>query len=470
MSDVHYIPGSGYDVVVLGQYGVSMALENDRPASRTGSGAVAVVASQSNASVAIPNSALYPAVGGDIMPWGVGNDFPQRIVDLYNRDPIIPPTLGKVASMLTGRGVKAVMEDLDEEGEEIDRALPANDPVTIEINAFLNTTNFRRYLREMAGDAAWFFNGFPELIVSKNRQKIVQMHPLNAEECRWCRMKPDGSMPTVYLNGNWPNATSESDETIALPALDPYRWDKVEALRSAKYFNVVYPISYPTPGKRFYSLAHHYSIVESGWLDVHLAVPAFKKFLLKNQMSIKYHIKVDVEYWGELYGTDYTTGTQAHKIVLRKQWVDSVTKMLTNVENAGAMLVTAIKQPLTRDGVVRDYVTITPVTDAMKDGKYIEDNLEAAANIFYALGIDPTLAGFAGGEKMGARSGGSDKREAYLIALQMLAPFRDMLIEPLEFVAEYNGWKTRFPNLRFRFRDTLLTTLDTGAGTKKTLS
>ena len=464
MSQTHYFPGADCDVVVLGQYGVSMALENDRPASsgpaRPGS----------LPTTGIPDETLYATAAGDVMPWGAGNDFPQRIVDLYNRDPIIPPTLGKVAAMLTGRGIKAVIEELDEKGDEIDRALPAADPVTQEINAFLITTDFRRYLREMAGDAAWFFNAFPELILSKNRQKIVQMHPLNAEECRWCRMKPDGSLPTVYLNANWPHATSESENTHAINAIDPYRWDKTDWLRGQSFYNVVYPISYPTPGKRFYSLAHHYSIVESGWLDVHLAVPAFKKFLLKNQMSIKYHIKVDVAYWELLYGTDYTTGSNARKIELRKSWIDSVTKMLTNVENAGAMLVTAIQAPLNRDGQVRDYVSITPVTDAMKDGKYIEDNLEAAANIFYALGIDPTLAGFAGGEKMGARSGGSDKREAYLIALQMLAPFRDMLIEPLEFVADYNGWKARFPNLRFRFRDTILTTLDTGAGTKKTLS
>ena len=116
------------------------------------------------------------------------------------------------------------------------------------------------------------------------------------------------------------------------------------------------------------------------------------------------------------------------------------------------------------------WVHSSAVTDSMLDGKYVEDNLEAAANIFYALGVDPTIVGFAGGSKQGARSGGSDKREAYLIALQMMMPMRDMILEPLEFIAEYNGWKARHPNLRFRFRDTILTTLDTGAGTAKKLS
>ncbi|GAB3550549.1 hypothetical protein [Spirosoma fluminis] len=468
MSSLHYFTGDAHDVVIVPHAGVSIALENDRPARRSG----LITSPGAQPTVAQPDWAMYPSLGGDIMPWGDGNDFPQRIAELYRKDPIIPTTLGKVASMLTGKGVKAVLEDLDEEGKEIDRALPKNDPVTREINAFLNNNLFRLYLREMAGDAAWFFNGWPEMLLSKDRSKIVQLHPLNAEEVRWCRMDERGNLPHVYLNANWPSATTGDGRTIKINALDPYRWDRVDWLRESSFYNCVYPISYPTPGQRFYSLAHHYSIVESGWLDVHLAIPAFKKFLLKNQMSIKYHIKIDEDYWPELYGDKYIGAgvTDETRRQLRKEWIDSVTRMLTNVENAGALLVTAMKAPLNPDGKVRDFVTLTPVTDPMKDGKYIEDNLEAAANIFYTLGVDPTLVGFAGGEKMGARSGGSDKREAYLIALEMLAPFRDMLIEPLEFVAEYNGWKARFPDLRFRFRDKILTTLDTGAGTKKILS
>jgi hypothetical protein len=464
----HYFAGEGYDVAILPGAGISIALENDKP-HRSSSTTSVSLEPGARPSAVVPDWTQYRIVNGDIMPWGDGNDFPQRVTELYRKDPIIPTTLGKVASMLTGKGVKAVLEDLDEQGKEIDLPLPKGNKVTREINAFLNNNLFRLYLREMAGDAAWFFNGWPEMIISKDRSKITHLHPLNAEEVRWGKMTPAGDLPHIYLNANWPNGTVESPLTKKINALDPYRWDRVDWLRESRMYNCVYPISYPTPGQRFYSLAHHYSIVESGWLDVHLAVPAFKKFLLKNQMSLKSHIKVNTDYWKERFGLEYVNGNDAKKQALRKEWVDGVTKMLTNVENAGAVLVTDIQQSL--DGkVTKDYVTITPVTDAMKDGKYIEDNLEAAANIFYTLGIDPTLVGFAGGEKMGARSGGSDKREAYLIALEMLSPFRDMLIEPLEFVAEYNGWKAAFPDLRFRFRDKILTTLDTGAGTQKVLS
>jgi hypothetical protein len=53
-----------------------------------------------------------------------------------------------------------------------------------------------------------------------------------------------------------------------------------------------------------------------------------------------------------------------------------------------------------------------------------------------------------------------------LIYLSQLEPYRDVLFEPLNFIAEFNGWKEKYPTLEFRTKQTILTTLDTGAGKK----
>ncbi|OIN59812.1 hypothetical protein [Arsenicibacter rosenii] len=461
---IEYFEGDQYDVAVIAATGkspgVSFAL-----AKETLPGAAP-------SAVALPDALMGSAVG-DVMPWGDGNDFPQQLAVLYNNDPIIPKTLDKVASMMIGRGVLAVLADVDESGEEADVPMPKDHPVAAEIRTFLQKLDFRRYLRESAGDIAWFFNAWPELILSKDRQKIVQIHELNAEECRWCRMDENGNLPHVYLSSAWPNVTiSEERYTKKLTALDPYRWDRVDWVRESDFYKFVYPISYPTPGRRYYSLAHHYALIQSGWYHVHLDVPAYKKYLLKNQISVKYHIKVDQAYWPIRFGgAEVWNKLKAEEKRAKIQgWLKTLTDTLTSAENAGKAIMTEIAFEPAAQNKVRDYVQITTIDDKTKDGKFLDDNLEAAANVFYALGVDPAIVGFAGGDKMGAKSGGSDKREAYLIALQMLAPFREMLLEPLEFIAEYNGWKAAFPNLTFRFRDTILTTLDTGAGTKKVVS
>jgi hypothetical protein len=461
---LHYFAGDNYDVAVLPQAGMMIQLEGDRPAQRKTS-LITSSAPATGPTAVQPDWARFSSASGDIMPWGDGNDFPQRIHELYYQDPIIPTTLGKTASMLVSGGIMAVLADVNEKGERVFLPLPKDNPVTAEIEAFIGSAHFKRYLREMASDAVWYFNGFPEMLLNKARTKIVQLHPLNAEECRWARMDEQGNLPYVYVSASWPHATISDDRTKRIHALDPYRWDRVEWLRESNFYNCVYPISYPTPGKRFYSLAHHYSIVESGWLDVHRSIPAFKKFMLRNQMAIKYHVKVDKAYWPMRFGAAWNKADDKGKEELIRGWVDYITKTLTNVENAGSMLMTQIEAGL--DGKpAKEYVIIEAVPDPFKDGKYLDDNLEAAANIFYALGIDPTLVGFAGGEKMGARSGGSDKREAHLIALHQMAPHRDMIIEPLEFIAEFNGWKKEFPLLDFPFCDKILTTLDSGAGSK----
>lgn len=466
MSQIEYFDSAGGAVAVLNHGTVAITLEQDRPGLLASANAGSSASTQpgTKPSVSVVNRTLYPTWGGDIMPWGEGNDFPQRIIKLYHKDPIIPQTLGKVASMLIGKGIMAVDVDLDDTGNEVVR--PIRDT---EIDQFINNRFFRKYLFKTASHFAWFFNAFPEMLVSKDRKKIVGLNPLQTSECRWCTMTDEGELPFVYLNANWPIGSSSDKYTTQIHALDPDRYDGVDWLREQAVYNCIYPISYPTPGFRFYSLAHHHSIVESGWLDVHLAVPAFKKFLMKNQVSIKYHFKVDGSYWSSVYGDKYTKATADEKRAIKKTWLQNMNKTLTDVEKAGGSIITEMTWDKEKK-IFIDHIQVVPITDAIKDGKYIEDNLEAAANIFYALGVDPAIVGFAGGANQAARSGGSDKREAYLIILQMLAPQREMLLEPLDFVADYNGWKKRYPRLRFQFRDTILTTLDTGAGTKKVLS
>lgn len=456
-NEIAFFEGPAEDIAVIASAGVAISFQRDPLEQK------ALMPGIKPTVVNIRPFNLITA-WGDIMPWGNANDLPQQMVQLYNQDTLLPQTLGKLTSMILGRGIMAVQETIGDDGEE--KVIAVHDA---EVNAFIDQRQTRRYLYDAAGDATWFFNVFPELIASKNRRKIVQIHALNAEECRWCRMTDDGELPYVYVNANYPHVSSSDSLTKKLLALDPDRYDPVGWFRQQRPYNVVYPVRYPTPGIRFYALPHHYSLIASGWLDVHQSIPALKKYVMKNQMSIKYHWKVDSSYWDLTFGDKYKKGTIDEKRAIKREWLKGMEKSLTNVDKTGNSIVTE----KIWDGpnkAYKDLITVEAVKDNQIDGKYIDDNVEASAQIFYAAGLDPVVSGFMGGSKQGQRSGGSDKREGYLIALQMLAPFREMVLEPLDFIAEYNGWKDRIPNLKFKFRDTILTTLDTGAGTQKKLS
>ena len=93
----------------------------------------------------------------------------------------------------------------------------------------------------------------------------------------------------------------------------------------------------------------------------------------------------------------------------------------------------------------------------------------AAANseILFALMVNPNVfgAGMPGGTYAG-NQGGSNIREAFLVNLANAYIDRANLLDPIRLYLEANGVN----DVELRFRNTILTTLDTGAGTQKTLS
>lgn len=399
----------------------------------------------------------------EIIFWGEANDFPQKVLRDGERSTIIPTALKWQANLISKK-VLPFLVDYDDEGRE--KVTLCRDP---EILEFLDSRFFRRYQRESANDIFWFLNIFPELILSKDRKKIVAIHPNDASYCRWGSQNSQGISEWVYVNANWPEATPGAKETVRIRALDPYHYDLVNWTREANTntFKFIFPASYPTPGKSFYQLAHWNGVRRSGWLDVLTSVPRLKKYLFENQMSIKYHIQIPQNYWENEY-KDWNRMDADQRDAIRRQLIDRINRGLVGVEKSGVAMVTEF--PVSEvDGKTMQGWKIEAIPDKLKDGQYLADNMEATAHLLYALGLDPTLVGFASKE-MGSRSGGSDKRESLLIYLSQLEPYRDILFEPLDFIAEYNGWKKKYPWLKFRMPQTLLTTLDTGASTKETVA
>lgn len=402
----------------------------------------------------------------NVQPWGEDNNFPRNIIDLYTKDPIIPETFNKKVAMINMSDVIPVQViGYNPDDSEIIQHVDDD-----EIYTFLNNVSNKRYLQETTIDLVWFFNAFPELIMSRDRSKILYISHQEAAFCRFEKKDSQAEIQNVHLNANWPQVQENDPLTIKRKCLNPYRYDRIDWARNLSQGSFIYPINIPTPGCEFYQLATHDSIRTSGWLDIHLLVPRFKKAMMQNEMTIKYHIKVDPKYWELLYTREsWIKWSLDVKKAKKRAWLTEMNKTLTDVENAGVSIMTE-KIWDQVGNKYQEYVEITSVTENMREGKYIQDGLEAAANLFYAMGIDPTIVGFAGGDKMGARSGGSDKREAWLILTAMLKPFRDPILEPYYFAAEFNGWTKKYPRLKFRHRDVILTTLDTGAGTKKVLS
>lgn len=397
----------------------------------------------------------------EIIPWGVANNFPQVIMERARKSTILPTALSWKANLISKRVIPFHVS-YDDEGKEVLQHV--KDPA---IQLFLNNRHFKRYQKESGNDIMWFGNIFPELILSKDRKTITHIHPNEAAYSRYSKQnETTGACDFVYLNANWPYASYSDDETKKIRCLDPYEYDLVNWTRDkhTKDFKFIFPSSYPTPGNTFYQLATWDGIRTSGWLDVLEKVPALKKALFENQMVIKYHIQIPREYWVNEYGAEWVKADQVTRDGIRRRKLTEINDRLIGAENAGIAIATEFGISAI-DGKTVEGWKIEALPDKLKDGAYLADNMEATAHLLYALGVDPTLFGFASKE-MGSRSGGSDKREAFILYLSQMEPYQDVMFEPLNFIAEYNGWKAKHPTLEFRSLQTILTTLDTGAGSK----
>lgn len=402
-----------------------------------------------------PTSSVSKQDGAeDISPWGDNNDFPQKVIADVRLDTEIGAILDKKARLIYSGGITFGTIERGDNGTEI---LRAPDPNTAkEIDDFLQKSNINLYLMEAAKDLVWFYNVFPELVRSKDKSKIVQICVQAAEECRWSKQNPkSGLIETCYINANFPDAKTTDPLTKKLAVLDPY-YDPAGRLReNTKDFNVIYPISYPSPGNKFYQLADWNSIRASGWLDVSKLIPAFKKSLLENQLTIKYHIKISDQFWGWKF-TDWVKKTEVQKKKAMQDELNRFVSFMKGADKTGAPFFSSFKTDPNTGKEFPGWV-IDVIDDKLKDGKYLEDGKEASAHKMAALGLHPALVGTMPNSGLGGA--GSNIREAYNLFILENQPNQDLLLAPLYVVRDYNGWP---PEIVFRFKNSLMTTLDTG--------
>src|SRR5690606_28597495 len=141
--------------------------------------------------------------------------------------------------------------------------------------------------------------------------------------------------------------------------------------------------------------------------------------------------------WPLVFGDEWEKLKPRERIVRKKKWLEEMTATLTDVKKAGKSIITPkVWSNFTNSADYRNYITIKTLDDPVKDGKYIEDVMEGTAQILYALSVDPTTKGFLGGAKMGSRSGGSDKREAFTISNIRDSPARRALLEPIRWICK----------------------------------
>lgn len=435
----------------------------------------------------------------DVAFWGEDNRFPQNIEQQLSYCGVGKTGLDWKARMLYGNGiVPGKVAGSKDDGSEI--FIPLDRAKEKAIYDIIEHRSMFRFWMEFLQDWTWFGNCFPEVIFSKDCSKITGFVHQESCDSRFKQMDTDGSFPTVYLSKMWGASTNqyakfdpkkrvlgliENPQLVdmidkkflkTLDSIDMYdATDSAKAiaakLKSSKAKNdlksAILPVNYPSVNKTYYQVPSWDGARLAGWVEIASKIPSLIKTLYAKAFSIRYHIEIPKTYFEDKFGIEvWTSMDESKQVAAKKDLLREMDKFLSGSENAFKSFVSFF-DVATQGKEEYGRIKINAIADPSTLDKEMITQSAADSQILVAMGINPALSG-AG--KMGTgqqRSGGSDLRENYLIYCAGLNLERQVFLEPLYLMRDFNGWDS---DIVFRVRDTVLTTLDTGAGTKKTLS
>lgn len=429
--------------------------------------------------------------------WGEDNRFPQNIEQQMAHCGVGKAALEFKARQLWGSGIlPGIIKGYEDEGkreifEPLDRVRFKN------VYSFLEQRSLFRFFLEYLQDWVWYGNCFPEIILSKDTKTITGLVHQESNDCRFKQMDESGKISKVYLSKLWgANSTQyakfdpekklrgivdtdrepievDNKYVKALDVIDMY--DAVESLKSiAKnlkskkgLLSAILPTNYPSPNKTYYQVTAWDGARLGGWVEIAAKIPSLFKRIFNKAFRIRYHIQIPDTYFEKKYGSEVWRSLKGgEKATKRKEVLKEMDEFLTGDKNAYKTFLSVFDvDPITK----KEYgqIKIDKLDDKIDVDKEIIMSSTADAQFLIAAGVHPALFG-AGVIGTGAqRTGGSDQREAFLVSNALLNLERNVALEPLYLVRDYNGWDS---DIVFRIRDTVLTTLDKGKGTEKTVS
>lgn len=361
-------------------------------------------------------------------PWGESNTFPQDVLEDLEKNSIALRALEKRKSVHYGRGIAPYRRLKSQDGTYRRELITEG-----EVHDFFRDNKVNLQWIDLIGSLEVFANGWLEMILNKARNKINRVYYKDPAYCRWARMNDRGRIPAMYYSANWPNP--DGDELTRIPTYDPdkYKGKKYEGTKFA------YPVVYKSFNKSYYHLAVWNGVRKGGWIDLANKIPTLKLAIMKNQMSIKYHVKIPDNYFAQRYPEPQYTKEERESKITEK--MEELNTFLKDVENYGKSLVTLSywNEQLNQEFPGWEIKTID---NKLKDDAYLPDSQAANSEILFAIGVDPSLIGASGvpGGKLSGAGSGSDKREAFWALNAEMGTYRQVSLDPLYFIRDFNGW------------------------------
>lgn len=410
----------------------------------------------------IPDEEL--AIGAvKLVPWGDNNEFPTKANNIIRAVGVLNTGLKFIRNFTLGQGIfPCRITGYEPNGNEILEVIDDQDIIN-----FCDSRMVRRYLEKILRDYLKYGCGVVQLLPNEDGSEMVGINTINAMWCRFSQAK-NGIVEKVMVSGKWPD-TPANNEFEVIDLLDDY--DPTADLLRRQHEGKVAGKSIAMAVKDSWSSAEYYSepiwlsAYLAGWIDVAQTVPNFLKKAYQNQITWKWHVQIPYSFWDKKFPKDEYPDVKARAADI-ESFMDEIEANLTGPDNADKPIFTFFDINPT-NGKAEEQWIITSLDNKYKENDKLITSAAANSEILFSLMLNPNVlgAGMPGGTYAG-NQGGSNIREAFLVNIANAWIDRHNILDPIETMLEYNG----IEGIQLRFRSTLLTTLDTGAGTQKTLS
>jgi hypothetical protein len=409
----------------------------------------------------------YTTIAGiTIAAWGPSNDWPKRADTIISKVGVLNTGLRFTRNFTLGQGIfPCTITGYDDKGNEL-----FGKPSDEQLATFANSRTVRRYMEKVLRDYLKLGIGFVQFLLNAEGDKIVGINAINSKYCRLALANPaTGVIEKCMISGRFPDNPPEGEFTI-LDVLDDY--DPFADLQRRRYAgqtkgkSFVMCIRDSWSNDEYYSAPLWYSAYLAGWVDIASMIPAFLKKAYTNQITWKWHIQIPYAFWDKQFPKTDFSSTEARKQAI-ESYMDAIETNLCGEAGADKPIFTFFEiNP--QNGKAEEQWIIKPLENKLGNDQNLVTSAAANSEIMFAMMVNPNVmgAGMPGGPYAG-NQGGSNIREAYLVNIANCWLDRQNILDPIEIYYRFNGGAE---NVEWRFRNTILTTLDTGAGTAKTLS
>jgi hypothetical protein len=400
----------------------------------------------------------------DISDWGAGNKFPSDADTTINSVSVLNSGLKFIRNFTIGQGIFPVtVTGYDDNGNEVLKPVADN-----KLRIFAQSRIVRRYLEKATRDYLKFGPAFVQLLPNADGSQMVGINTINAKYARLSVASKSGVIEKCVVSGKWPDTPGDGEYSV-YDVLDEY--DPAADLQRRKFGKQIQGKSFVQvirdswSNNEYYSAPVWLSAYTAGWIDVAQKIPAFLSRAYENQITWKWHVQIPYSFWDKKFPANQYTDNSLREAAINA-FMDEIETNLCGTANANKPIFTFFE--MNPQGKVEEQWIIKPLENKLNSEQDLISSAAANSEILFSLMINPNVlgAGMPGGTYAG-NQGGSNIREAFLVNIANAWLDRQNLLDPLETYVRFNGAPD---DMEWRFRNTILTTLDTGAGTKKTLS